>query len=67
MQMAIAQNPHVKDPKEMWNIINGLGDDIDPRPRLPEKIPDFDPVGFEIFKAKIGQNPKFTIKPSSML
>lgn len=44
MQAAIVQNPHVRDPKELWRILDA-----------EEGIPDdeFDAVGLERLKNKL--------------
>lgn len=57
MQLAIIQNPHVKDPKELWRILNQRQENI-PAPR-PEK---FDAVGFDLLKSQLSGNPRFIIK-----
>ena|GEM_PF-3485218 len=56
MQLAIAQNPHVENPEKLWEQLE-IDDDYD----SPE-VEEFDKVGFEILKRKLGQNPRFKIK-----
>lgn len=58
MQLAIVQNPHSKEPKELWQILQ------DAEPKKPELYvePKFDADGFERLKAVMGQNPRFEIK-----
>lgn len=59
LQMSIVQNPHVKDPKALWAILEEQEIELNgykPRPA------EFDPVGFEILKSKLSANPNFIVK-----
>ena len=53
MELAIVQNPHVKDPKKLWRLFNNA----EPRKRSEE----FDSAGFEAFKLELSKNPKFKV------
>lgn len=46
MQLAIAQNPHVKDPQKLWKVL----DQSEPKAQRPVA---FDAEGMERFKAAI--------------
>lgn len=54
MQLAIAQNPHVKDPKALWEILN----------RQTRKLPSskLDVSGMELLKSKLRQSPSIDVK-----
>lgn len=56
MQLAIAQNPHVKDPKELWRILNSQTTESYERPH------ELDNASFEILKSKLSSNPRFVVK-----
>ena len=54
MQAAIAQNPHNKDPKQLWKILDeedGTSNDD-----------EFDSVGFERLKNKLRSSGNFIVK-----
>lgn len=53
-QLAIIQNPHVKDPKRLWDILSRF--DVS---KTPETL---DETGFTLLKNKLRQNPRFKIK-----
>lgn len=56
MQLAIVQNPHVKDPKELWRVLNSQ----ESAPVLrPEKM---DEGSFELLKMRLRANPRFVVK-----
>jgi len=52
--LAIAQNPHTKDPKQLWQILES----DEERKRSLE----FDEKGFDAFKAAMSQTGKFVVK-----
>lgn len=54
MQLAITQNPHVKDPKHLWKTLESY--DKEP---VDDKL---DKVGFEVFKRKMAQTGRFIVK-----
>jgi hypothetical protein len=57
IQLAIVQNPHVKEPKDLWRMLNRQsGDNGLSRPK------QFDDTGFELFKNTLSQNPRFVVK-----
>ncbi len=56
MQLAIVQNPHVKDPKHLWDILTSQDKDFVTEPK------EFDPVGFELLKSQLRGNPRFVVK-----
>lgn len=58
MQLAIVQNPHTKEPKELWQILEGA----EPIKEKLQTEPKFDAAGFERLKAVMGENPRFEIK-----
>jgi hypothetical protein len=51
---AIIQNPHVKDPKILWNILKQEDDNYLSR--------EFDEQGFNLLKDQLMQNPRFKVK-----
>lgn len=54
-QLAIVQNPHVKNPKKLWDVLSCFDN--------TKSVSDsFDSVGFELLKNKLKQNPRFKIK-----
>jgi len=55
MQLAIVQNPHVKEPKELWKVLN-KNDVIVDRPEI------LDETEFEILKSQLRKNPRFVVK-----
>ena len=56
MQLAIVQNPHVKDPKELWRVLNSQDTSQITR------VEKFDDVGFEVLKSRLRANPRFVVK-----
>lgn len=58
MQLAIVQNPHAKEPKQLWEIL----EEAEPAKKKPNVEPKFDAAGFERLKAALGENPRFEIK-----
>lgn len=56
MEMAIVQNPHVKNPKELWAMLDQQEKQFEPQ---DDK---FDPAGFDRFKNALRKNPKFNVK-----
>lgn len=54
MQAAIAQNPHNKDPKELWRLFDAEEGVI------PED--NFDSAGFERLKNQLRSSGKFIVK-----
>jgi len=56
MQLAIVQNPHVKDPKELWRVLNSQ--DASQITRTEK----FDDVGFEVLKSRLRASPRFVVK-----
>jgi len=53
MQAALIQNPHTKDPKELWRIFEA---------EEGIKNEEFDAVGFERLKNKLRSSSKFIVK-----
>lgn len=62
MQLAIVQNPHVKNQKELWSILNTQEKQIERKEKPKEEEPKFDAVGFEMLKSKMRQNPRILVK-----
>lgn len=56
MQLAITQNPHIKEPEKLWNVLNAP--DRTERARSKE----FDEKGFEALKSRLSSNPRFVVK-----
>lgn len=56
MQLAIVQNPHVKDPKQLWTALRKHD------PQRGQEKQEFDAAGFERLKAALSQNPRFVVK-----
>ena len=59
MRLAIVQNPHTKNPKELFQIIERQERE---QQALPEKAPEFDRTGFEALKNAMRGNPKVVVK-----
>lgn len=57
-QLLIVQNPHTKDPRKLWKEIETSERNIS----YEKKSDTFDPVGFELLKDKLRQNPRFVVK-----
>lgn len=55
MQLAIVQNPHTKDPKNLWRILQ----QSEPRDQKP---PVFDSFAFERLKMEMGKSPRIIVK-----
>lgn len=56
MELAIVQNPHVKDPKKLWQDLNNADPDEKKRSEV------FDVAGFEKLKQQLRKNPRMVIK-----
>lgn len=56
MQLAITQNPHIKDPKKLWDILASQDKEFNRRPA------EFDAAGFELLKSQLRGNPRFVVK-----
>jgi hypothetical protein len=54
MRLAIAQNPHAKDPKKLWRSLQSKKD------RTEET--KLDESGFEIFKSRLSRSSKIQVK-----
>lgn len=52
MQLAIAQNPHVKNPKELWRMLE----------RAQDKKPELDTSSIENLKYALGKGSRVLIK-----
>ncbi len=59
MQMSIIQNPHVKDPSQLWKNIEAQERALS---SVPDKMPEFDEAGFELLKTQLSNNPNFIVK-----
>jgi hypothetical protein len=57
MQLAIASNPHVKDPKTLYRML----DEEERRNRKLEPV-KFDAGAFEVLKQRISDNPRIIVK-----
>lgn len=57
MQLAIASNPHVKDPKNLYRLL----DAEERRDRKPTPA-IFDNQGFELLKQRMSDNPRIIVK-----
>lgn len=53
MQLAIVQNPHIKKPKELWDLLNAQDKDYDE---------EMDREGFSLFKDKLRQSSSIVVK-----
>lgn len=56
IQLAITQNPHSKEPKELWSILK----QFEAEDEQPSE--EYDAVGLQVLKNKLGQNPRFIVK-----
>jgi len=56
MELAIVQNPHAKNPKELWDALNAYD-----RTNNPEND-TLDKAGFLLLKDKLRGNPRIMIK-----
>jgi hypothetical protein len=52
--LAIAQNPHSKNPKDLWDMLDNGG--------TKKTGSEFNKTSFENFKAIMSKNPKFIVK-----
>jgi hypothetical protein len=59
MQLSITTNPHVKNPKELFKILEQEERRITGAPQLNATM---DTAGFEQLKNRLSQNPRFVIK-----
>lgn len=57
MQLAITTNPHVKNPKQLFAIL-----DNEERKITGPAQTELDPGGFEALKQRLKQNPRFVVK-----
>lgn len=57
--MAIAQNPHVKDPSILWKELEKQQNEADGKSYLDA---EFDAVGFEALKSRLRANPRIVVK-----
>jgi len=58
MQLAIVQNPHVKDPKDLWRLLES-----EEREPVAEKL---DKAGFVMFKKKLTNSANIVVKQSNI-
>jgi hypothetical protein len=56
MDLAITQSVNMKDPKELWRILNSQDEEE------REQVATFDAAGFELFKQTLRSNPRMVIK-----
>lgn len=59
IQLTLIQNPHTKDPKELFSQINKLLAEQEEKKPADE---EFDSAGFERLKSALSENPKFLVK-----
>ena len=57
--MAIAQNPHVKDPSTLWKELEKQEKELEGKSYLDA---EFDAVGFEALKSRLRTNPRIIVK-----
>lgn len=57
MQLAIAHNPHIKEQKRLWDIL-----DEENKKYIAEPEEEFDELGFELLKQQMAQNPRMIVK-----
>jgi len=55
-QLAIVQNPHVNDPKQIWRIIDYREKEMEGKSYLDE---EFDQVAFNAFKTTVSNHTKW--------
>lgn len=55
MQLAIAQNPHIKNPKDLWRLLEQQESEVEGKSYLDS---EFDATGFEAFKQTLQRNSK---------
>lgn len=58
MQLSIVQNPHVKDPAQLWQALESE----ERQYGTIKKIAEFDELGFELLKQKMRENPRMIVK-----
>lgn len=56
MQLAIAQNPHAKNPQELWDLLSK------DTPTEKKESDTLDIGGMELLKAKMSENPRIIVK-----
>lgn len=56
MQLAIAQNPHAKNPQELWDLLNKQ----DTKDNIESAT--LDVGGMELLKARMSENPRIIVK-----
>lgn len=56
MELAIVQNPHAQNPKELWEVLNGYE-----RVTNPEND-NLDKTGFLMLKERLRGNPRIMVK-----
>lgn len=54
VQLAIAQNPHTKNPRELWRIFEDMNTE--------KKQETLDVTGFELLKNAMRDNPRIVVK-----
>lgn len=57
MHLAIIQNPHIKNPKELWRNL-----EHQERQLTGVRGEEMDTVGMELLKQQLSQNPRFKVK-----
>lgn len=55
MQLAISSNPHVKNPKELWDVLNAVD-------RFDNDDGIMDKAGMQLLKDRMRQNPRIVVK-----
>lgn len=55
VQLAIAQNPYTKNPKQLWTLLKQMDEN-------ESRMQEFDSTGFELLKQQLSQNPRFIVK-----
>lgn len=56
MQLAITENPHLKERKKLWDILRSQEN------KLENKDDEFDAAGFEILKSRLRKSSRFVVK-----
>lgn len=59
LELAIVQNPHIKDPQDLWKLLDQQERELD---GLPPRDETFDAAGFAILKMRMKQNPRIIVK-----
>ena len=57
--MAIAQNPHVKEPSVLWKELEKQESELEGK---TYRDAEFDVVGFEALKSRLRSNPRIIVK-----